>query len=315
MRNLIKEALFEDYDVTTFESGKLLLEHIDKSNSNPDLYLLDIKMPDLNGIETAKLIREKDENTPIIAMSGYLNDTYYKGLFEHGFYEAIPKPFSIEVLLKKIKNAIDNALIPSYKRLVDLFTLTMAHMGDARDTLTEKHNLRIGEFSYLLAQEMQFSSQIFEDIKLSSRLHDIGKISIIDEVLQKKGKLTSEEFEYMKTHTTKGAAMLDGLATETHFRYLGLASEIALYHHEKLNGAGYPNRIKAEEIPLYVRIVTVADIYDAVTMKRPYHEARPHEEGVKVLKEEVNQGRLDEDVIRAFLIRERDIKEIKEIYY
>ena len=314
LRDLIEEVLSDHYDTTLFENGKELLDHLKESGTKPDLYLLDIKMPVMDGIETAKHLREKDDITPIIAMSGYLNDAYYKGLFEQGFYEAVPKPFSIEVLLKKIENALNHALIPSYKRLIDIFTTTMAYMGDARDTPTQKHNIRIGEICYLLGQELSFSSKMCDDLRLGSRLHDIGKISIIDEVLQKAGKLTNKEYKYMQTHTVKGASILDGLASESRFNYLDLASAIALNHHEKLNGNGYPNGSKGEEIPFFVRIVSVVDIYDAVTMKRSYHESQPHEVGMKVLLDGKERGELDKDAIAAFIKREKDIIEIKNIY-
>ena len=271
-------------------------------------------MPFLNGIETAEKIRETDKKTPIIAISGYLNDNYYKGFFEQGFCEAISKPFSVEVLRAKVQNALNNALIPSYQKLIDLFTLTVAHMGDARDALTQNHNLRIGELSSLLAAEMGFNNRHCEDIRLGARLHDIGKIAINDKILQKPGKLTDDEFDYIKVHTSNGAVILDGLAKESQFSYLKLASEIAMYHHEKLDGKGYPNQLKGNEIPLYVRIVTVVDIYDAVTMQRPYHDERPHEEGIKVLLELQNQGKLDPDIIAIFLKRETEIKEIKNLF-
>lgn len=314
MRKTIRDMLSDNYDVMLFENGKMLIEHVEKTNEKPNLYILDMMMPELNGIETGKQLRKRDTSTPIIAMSGALNDSYYKSLFEIGFNEAIPKPFSFEVFTAKIKNALDNTLIPSYRNLINIFTLTMASMAEARDTLTYNHTLRIGEISYVLAKEFGYSNQICEDIRLASRLHDMGKIAIKDEVLQKPGRLTAEEFEYMKTHATNGAVMLDGLAMESSFTFLKLASEIALYHHEKIDGSGYPSGLKGEEIPICVRFVTVADIYDAVTMQRPYHEMKPHEEGVKVLEEEGKQGRLDTDVIAVFLKQEIDIREIKQIF-
>lgn len=314
MRIVIKEMLSNDFDITLFENGKVLIDYIGKMDVKPDLYILDMMMPQLNGIETGKLIRKRDKSTPIIAMSGDLNDSYYKSLFEIGFNEAIPKPFSLEVLYAKIKNALDNTLIPSYKNLIDVITLTMASMAEARDTLTYNHTLRIGEISYILAQEFGFKNQLCEDLRLASRLHDMGKISIKDEILQKPGTLTSEEFEYMKTHTTNGAVMLDGIASESSFNFLKLASEIALSHHEKIDGSGYPDGIKGEQIPLCVRFVTIADIYDGVTMQRPYHEKKPHEEGVKVLEDERNKGKIDGDIVSAFKKRESDIKEIKALF-
>ena len=314
VRSLIEEMLKEDYEITAFESGKILVEYLNTHEDRPDLYILDINMPGLNGIETARQIRKTDASTPIMALSADLNDTVYRGLFEQGFYEAMSKPFSHEVLMGKVRNALENAVIPNYKRMIDLFAGAIAYMGDARDSTTQYHTLRIGEICYLLAEELGLGKQISGNLRIASRLHDIGKIRIRDDVLQKPAKLTNSEFDHIKTHTTEGAAILENFSLGKPLQLLTTASIIALLHHEKLDGSGYPYGKKDGEIPEYVKIVTVVDIFDASTMERPYHPPRPFETGVKILEEEVANGKIDGDVVSAFIRREADISEIRHIY-
>ncbi len=314
VRSLIEEMLSDEYEVTSFESGEALLEHMEANHNKPDLYILDINMPEIDGIETARRIRKADPNTPIMALSADLNDSVYRGLFEQGFYEAMSKPFSYEVLMGKVRNALDNAIIPNYKKIIDLFAGAIAYMGDARDSTTQYHTLRIGEICYLLAEELGLGNQISANLRIASRLHDIGKIRIRDDVLQKPAKLTSNEFDHIKTHTTEGAAILESFSFDKSLELLNTAARIALLHHEKLDGSGYPYGLKNSEIPEYVKIVTVVDIFDASTMERPYHPPRPFDSGIKILREEVEQGKIDGDVVESFIRREPDIQEIRRIY-
>jgi putative two-component system response regulator len=301
----------QGYRVNTFESPLDLIDTITDPEKLPDLIITDIMMPEMTGVDLAKAIRSHSEDVPIMAITGHMDSSLYKGLFENGFCDMVEKPFILELLLSRIKRVLETAQIPNYKKVMDTLVLAIANMGDARDVLTQNHNVRIGEISYILACEMGLSEEITQAIRLAARMHDIGKLSVPDTILQKKGRLTEEEFKQVKTHATAGAKMLESLKMVLATDYIDMAYEIVLMHHEKLDGSGYPAQLKAHEIPLHVRIATVADIYDAVTMSRPYHGAQTHEEAIRILQGEASAGKLDRNVIKALIASEKEIKEVK----
>ncbi len=313
--NLLKVKMGKaGYQVEIFKSGKDLLNALADAEKPPDLVITDIQMPDISGVEMVKHIRERDKNLPVVAITGYLTNNLYKDLFEQGFCEVIPKPFQMEIFIQKIKTILENAQIPTYKKLNDALVLTIANMGDVRDTLTQNHNLRLGEMCFAVATGMGLGDSFAGNIRLAARMHDIGKLSITDAILRKPGKLTEEEWEHIKTHTTSGAAILEPLTEILSMDYLKMASEIALSHHEKLDGTGYPVGLKGDDIPLHVRIATVADIYDACTMKRSYHDSKAHDFGMQVIQEEMEAGKLDPEVVAAFIECSEEIQKIKKTF-
>ena len=192
--------------------------------------------------------------------------------------------------------------------------LSLARLTEYRDHDTGTHLERIMRYTELIAHELsQFSeyknyisSEYITDLVNSCPLHDIGKVGIPDQILHKPGKLTREEFEIMKNHTTIGGNTI--LEAEQKIRgrsYLNLGKEVAFFHHEKWDGSGYPKGLKGDEIPLSARIVAIADVYDALTSKRPYKEAFSHEKARKIILDSTN-SHFDESIIRAFLNREED---------
>ena len=192
--------------------------------------------------------------------------------------------------------AIENArLMEKVKRsyLDTVFCLSMA--AEARDNETGEHVRRISEYSSILADTMGFSSEEVDSIRYASPLHDVGKIGIPDNILQKPGKLTDEEYEIMKTHTTIGAQILEGDS-----EYIHVAKMIALTHHEKMDGNGYPNGIKGEEISIFGRIVAVADVFDALVSKRVYKPAMPVQKAKAIITESAG-SHFCPTVVEAFL--------------
>jgi HD-GYP domain-containing protein (c-di-GMP phosphodiesterase class II) len=192
--------------------------------------------------------------------------------------------------------AIENArLIDKVKRsyLDTVFCLSMA--AEARDNETGAHVRRISEYSSILADTMGFSSEDVESIRYASPLHDVGKIGIPDNILQKPGKLTDEEYEVMKTHTTIGASILQGES-----EFIEVAKLIALTHHEKMDGNGYPNGLKGEEISIFGRIVAVADVFDALVSKRVYTPDMPLEKATAIITES-SGSHFCPSVVEAFL--------------
>lgn len=313
MKDLLEDMLSsEGYNTYCYSNGNDVINHIENKGM-PDVFLLDIRMPH-SGIDTAKEIRQKNEDVPIIAITANMHSSLYKDFFQLNFYDVLEKPFNPNSITIRVNNAIESSKIPTYQKMTESLMLTIAKMGDSRDKDTQNHNKRLGEICYVVAKEYGIDKKLSNDLKLSAMLHDIGKISIPDNILQKPEKLNKDEFEIIKTHTSEGASLLSGLVESYQFRYMRLAQDIALYHHEKEDGSGYPIGLTAPEIPNVIKIVTMADIYDAVTMNRPYHNGRSHKEGLEIIKEETQKNKLNKDVLEAFLRVKDKIEELKSLY-
>ncbi|MCX7870917.1 MAG: HD domain-containing protein [bacterium] len=208
----------------------------------------------------------------------------------------------IEKLIKDIINLkIEN------EELLDEIIYRLSLAAEYKDEYTGTHIKRISMYCNLIAKELKLDKDFIKKITLASPLHDVGKIGIPDNILLKPGKLTKEEFEIMKTHTLIGAKILDNSKQDL----IKFAKEIALYHHEKYNGNGYPYNLKGEEIPLSARIVAIADVFDALTSKRPYKDPYPIPDTINIIKQEANQH-FDPEITNIFL---KNIKEIVEIRY
>ncbi len=201
----------------------------------------------------------------------------------------------------------------------DLIVFSMAKLAESRDSDTGAHLERIREYSRMLAEELsrtrkyenEIDSDFIRAIFLTSPLHDIGKVGIPDNILLKPGKLTPEEFEIMKQHVTIGCQTLDAAYTACpSAEYLRLARDIAATHHEKFDGTGYPHGMGGTEIPLCGRIVALADVYDALTTKRVYKDAMPHDQARRIILEG-RGAHFDPDVVDAFLVREEAFQEVR----
>ncbi len=300
------------YDVNTFSNGKLLLNSLINSDLPTAAVILDINMPVMDGFVTAKKIRQHFPHLPILGITGDLQQTMYKSLFQQGFYDIIQKPFPSGLVLARISNAIEHAKIPDFEKITTSLVRTLGFVGDARDSDTQHHNERLSEIACILAKGSGLSEQLCENLKKASVMHDIGKIAIQDEILRKPGRLTDDEFNAMKNHTRIGASILSRLVEDVSSKFIKMAHDIALHHHEKLDGSGYPSGLTKKDLPIEMRIVTVADIYDASTMKRPYHEERPHEKGVQILMEEAKNKKIDRKVVDVFLKEQNVILKVKK---
>jgi putative two-component system response regulator len=311
-------ALEDYYDVLTLNSGPRLLKVLEKNI--PDLILLDIGMPEMSGIEVIKLLKSNPatEHVPVIFLTAKSTaESEIEGL-SLGARDYIGKPFSPPLLLKRIEIHL---LIESQKRellsqrdklvnfndhlkemvesktteVVDLqnsILKTMADLVEYRDNSTGAHIDRAQRYFGILLNAMkdhgvyieEISSWDFGLVLQSSQLHDVGKICVKDSILLKPGKLTPDEFEEIKKHTTFGEKIIvkmgENAKKQTFFEY---ARILALTHHEKWDGSGYPNGLKAENIPLLGRIMAVVDVYDALISDRPYKKAFSKEEAVGII--------------------------------
>ncbi len=275
---MIESVLRDYYKVTLVKAGEQALRYLDKYDV--DLILLDVMMPDMDGFETYRRIRNngKDEDTPIIFLTAAEEaEKEVEGL-SLGAMDFVRKPIVPEVMLKRIKRILElddlhkdlenkvDEKTEQMKQLMFETITTIAQTIDAKDPYTKGHSERVAKYSVQIGRELGMPESGLQQLHSIALLHDIGKIGIPDAILLKPDRLTEEEFGIMKTHTTIGAKILESLNSMDRISYG------AMYHHERYDGNGYPKGLSGEEIPLYGRIICVADALDAMTSDRAYRK-------------------------------------------
>lgn len=313
----------QGYEVRVATNGPDALDNAG-STPSPDLILLDIMMPEMDGFEVCRHLKADPElmKIPVIFISALSMAEQKVQGFHEGAVDYITKPFQVEEVIARVNTHIELKLCrddlqslvkqQTHKYLLakEATIASMAIMAEFRDPETGGHIQRTKHYVRLLAEELnRFSADPLssEDIELlfqSVPLHDIGKVGVHDAILYKQGKLTEMEFAEMKKHCQYGSEAIKQteviLGSSSFLQY---ARELAEFHHEKWDGSGYPHGLKGTEIPLTARIMTVADIYDALITKRPYKEPFSHEIARKIITE--GDGRtmpehFDPEVLKIF---------------
>jgi putative two-component system response regulator len=308
---LLGEALSgAGYEVTAAHNGREALEIL-----RTGLYRIvisDWEMPEMNGLELCRRIRERSFASYvyiILVTSRDGTDNVVQGL-DAGADDFISKPFHPAELRVRVKSGV--RLLSLESRNLTIFTL--AKLAESRSPETGAHLERMREYCRILADRLsrkakyrdQIDAEYVNLIYLTSPLHDIGKVGIPDSVLLKAGPLTDTEFEIMKSHVRIGADTLEAAGRlQPDAEFLRMAREIALTHHERFDGSGYPQGLVAEEIPLVGRIVALADVYDALTAKRVYKNAMTHDVAKSLIVDE-SGVHFDPNVVEAFLEAEQD---------
>ncbi len=285
--------------------------------ARPDLVLLDLRMPGMDGFELMERIAPltgDGNRIPILVMTADATDDTKRRALSAGARDFLVKPVDRIELLLRVRNLLQvqqlqlqlrdqNSLLETQvaqrTRALDRARLEilerLALAAEYRDDETQEHAWRIGRTCGLLGRGMDLPDAEVEVLQRAAPLHDIGKIGIPDAILLKPMRLTDDEFDHVKTHTTIGAKILSGSSSPL----LRLAEEIALTHHERWDGRGYPHGLAADEIPMAGRIVAVADVFDALTHERPYKKAWPINEAVdEILHQAARQ--FDPEVVEAF---------------
>lgn len=304
-RIILNEMLKDEYRVLEADNGRTALDLVDRYGDELSLVLLDIIMPGMNGFEVLGELSRRTvaDSLPVIMISSEDSDDVVLRAYELGASDYINRPFNARVVRRRVSNTIRlyakqrrltsllsqqyNERVKNSRMLIDI----MAGVMELRNGESGLHVTHIEKLTELLLGCLVHRSDKFpldneqrSTIAMASALHDIGKMSIDDAILNKPGRLTSEEFEIMKTHTTLGADMLFELGHQhAGNSLLEYAYQIARWHHERWDGKGYPDGLKGDEIPIAAQVVSVADVYDALTSVRVYKDAIPHQEAIQMI--------------------------------
>ncbi len=323
------KILMADYNIKVALSGEKALE-IAGGRTPPDLILLDIMMPGMDGYEVCRRLKERAETQqiPVIFVTAMDEVANEKLGFQLGAVDFITKPVSPPIVSARVrthltlynqkqyleekvaeKTAMLEQAMENIKQgsLETIHRLTQA--AEYRDEDTGAHILRMSNYSAAVARQLGVKEKTIGWILYAAPMHDIGKIGIPDRILLKPGKLDAQEWEIMKQHTTIGGRIL----SNSKAGYIRLGEVIALTHHEKWDGSGYPNGLKGKQIPLVGQIVAIADVFDALTTRRPYKEPFSLEKAYSIIRD--GKGtHFNPDVVDAFFATEAEILRIMEEY-
>ncbi|OQY60463.1 MAG: two-component system response regulator [Desulfobacteraceae bacterium 4572_88] len=327
--DVLIRAVRDDYKLGVALNGPKAIEFV--KNRKPDLILLDVLMPGMDGFEVCRKLKEYPEtrDIPIIFITAMDSpDDKTKG-FEMGAVDYITKPFdiaevkarvkthlSLRVAQETLKNhniTLENKVRERTRELEDAQLEILGRLElatECRDEKTGNHVRRIREYCRVLGKAAGLSSEEYNILALASTMHDVGKIGISDTILFKPGKLTDEERRIMKTHTTIGAKLLAG----SDHNLMKVAKIIALTHHERWDGSGYPRGLKGEDIPLEGRIGGICDVFDALVSERPYKKPWTVEKALEKIRSESGNA-FDPELVRLFMELEPELKRIVELKF
>ena len=327
--DILAEVLRPNYRIKVALTGERALA-IAGSDTPPDLILLDIMMPGMNGYEVCRQLKISPltREIPVIFVTAMDEDANEKMGFELGAVDFISKPVSPPIVRARVKNHLalyDQNRVLAQKvaektvllqkamediRQSALETIhRLTHAAEYRDEDTGEHIQRMSNYAAAVARQLSVNETTVNWLLHAAPMHDVGKIGIPDQILLKPGKLNDQEWEIMKQHTVIGGKILSG----SRAGYIRLGKIIALTHHEKWDGSGYPNGLKGRQIPLLGQIVAIADVFDALTTKRPYKEPFSLEKSFAIIREG-RGNHFSPDVVDAFFDITEEILSIKERY-
>ena len=327
-----QKLLAENYHVAVVNSGELALRYLEKKQ--PELILLDIQMPGLNGFEVMEKLQENAEwkKIPVIFLTADRSAETEEACFRLGAVDYIGKPFVSAIMQQRVKKTLElegyrknlEAMVASQlQRITQLqqdIIITMANLIESRDGTTGEHVKRTTIYADLLVKKMQekgiykeYLTPVFADyLNKATPMHDIGKITVSDVILQKPGALDDEEYAQMKRHASEGGKLIrENMSRIVDKEFVDMAFDVAAHHHEKWNGRGYPDGLKGEEIPLSARIVAVADIFDALVSKRQYKEGMSIEQAFEIMGKERGES-FEPVLLDTFMEAEEELRKLMQ---
>lgn len=307
-RDMLIDILEADYEVLEAENGKQALEMIEEHLNELSVILLDLVMPEMDGWEVLDILKKKGwmKKVPVLIISGEQSLQAEKKCFDFGVSDFIRKPFDDTLVSKRVgniaelfvyKNSLEEKVEEQTQTLKKQYQVLkfqaaklqksntnvidiLGNVVESRNLESGEHVKRVKRYTEILARELMkeypeygLTDKKIDIIVSASALHDIGKIAIPDNILLKPGKLTDDEYEYMKSHTTRGCEILNNIKDVWDREYEEASYEICRHHHERFDGRGYPDKLKGDEIPISAQLVSIADVYDALVNERVYKSA------------------------------------------
>lgn len=328
-REFLSDILEDDYELLLSENGFDALIQMKNNLNDIALVLLDLVMPEMDGFKVLSYMKKYNwiQDIPVVIISSDFSAENIEKAYELGAEDFINRPFNVSIVKrrvsnlitlyakqKKLKNIVTQQIYEKEKRS-NLMISILSHIVEFRNGESGLHVLHINNITEKLLhslvrnhEDIRLSSSEIALIRTASSLHDIGKISIPTEILNKPGRLTQEEFEIMKTHSQIGSDMLSSLKLGKKDPLIQVSYEICSWHHERWDGRGYPDGLKGDEIPLSAQVVSLADVYDALTSERCYKKAIPHEEAMQMILDG-KCGAFNPKLLAALIDIEDDLKE------
>lgn len=303
-RSILTDMLGDEYEIIEAEDGAAAIAALHKHLLNISLVLLDVVMPHVDGFEVLNVMNQRHwiEDIPVIIISAESGSSQVKRAYELGVTDFIARPFDTLVVRRRVINTI--LLYAKQKQLIgmladqiyekehqsSMMVDILSHIVEFRNNESGLHIIRVRTLTDIFLQQLQRETDKYQltaadisRISTASALHDIGKIAIKEDILNKPGRLTDEEFEIIKTHSLVGAEMLKALPAFENEPLVKTAYEICRWHHERYDGRGYPDGLSGDDIPISAQIVALADVYDALTSDRCYKKAYTHETAVQMI--------------------------------
>lgn len=318
---LMRHILAEEYQLSFAINGMNAIDVARKMM--PDIILMDIMMPQMDGYEACRRLKADAElsDIPVIFITAMSDVADESRGFEVGGVDYITKPVSKMIVQARVAThlALHDQKVACEKRVIERTSeleasqraavFMLGEAGDYNDTDTGVHIWRMAAYCSSIARNLGWSVEKAAMLELAAPMHDIGKVGIPDAILKKPGPLTDDEWKIMKTHPKIGHSILSKSKTPLFI----VASDVAMFHHEKWNGTGYPRRLKGKDIPEVARITAVADVFDALTMKRPYKDPWPVEQALEEIIKS-SGSHFDPEIVNCFLNAQKEIIDIKQMW-
>ncbi len=333
-REILSNIFSPYYCIEEAENGKIGIEKIEKYQKNISAIFLDVIMPEIDGIEVLKILKERGipSQIPIFLITAYAGNEVIKEAYQLDVMDVISKPVLPFVVFRRVQSVIElfrarkrlNGIIEGQRTEIDRKTSKINELNRGMlETLATAIEFRNGESGehvrriqfiteYLLTHTPLgdgLDKDTIDNISLAAVMHDVGKIAIPDSILGKPGRLTAEEFDIMKTHTLQGATLLENISLLHENGAYAYAYDIARHHHERWDGRGYPDGLKGNEITIWSQIVSIADVYDALTSKRCYKEAYDPDKALDMIKNG-ECGVFNPELLKYFVEAEPELRKL-----